>query len=83
MKKILLILIASLVTNNIYSQIWDSTNVSSETVHNLTFLNTNTGYASTNEHSQSYKIFKTTNKGINWVLIKDFGNILPSEHNKV
>jgi photosystem II stability/assembly factor-like uncharacterized protein len=82
MKKILLILIASLVTNNIYSQIWDSTNVSSETVHNLTFLNTNTGYASTNEHSQSYKIFKTTNKGINWVLIKDFGNNVTSEHNQ-
>lgn len=42
----------------------------------ISFINANTGYITGYTSNQSPKIFKTINKGANWILTKDFGNIL-------
>ncbi len=72
--QIIIILILGLfVTNHLYSQEYVSQDIGS-TGWQVQFINANTGFAGAHNYisgtGNANQIFKTTNKGINWTLLK-------------
>lgn len=67
---------------NLFSQVWETTNIvgGNENTRGTYFANPNTGYVTINNHSSSFKIYKTINKGANWTLKKNFNNPVTLEN---
>jgi hypothetical protein len=74
LKKICFLIAGLLLLNfnaqKVYSQNWATTTITgTSNINSIAFTNPNTGYA-----FYPHKVYKTTNKGVNWSQIADFGS---------
>ena len=71
-----IIIIIFLIVSNIYSQWVETESPYQNGITDISFINPNTGFASTAEINNSNKNYflKTTNKGLNWVFVYEISS---------